>query len=101
MYTRYGLRGVVVAKFLPGLSTVVPPLAGMAGVKVSLFLLADGLGALLYGGCFIFLGYVFSNQIQQIAAALASIGGSALGPGDRAGGDLYRLQILAAATDSP
>ena len=79
MYTRYGLRGVVVAKFVPGLSTVAPPLAGMAGVKVSRFLLADGLGALLYGGCFIFLGYVFSNQIQQIAAALASIGGSALG----------------------
>jgi membrane protein DedA with SNARE-associated domain/rhodanese-related sulfurtransferase len=79
MYTRYGLRGVVVAKFLPGLSTVAPPLAGMAGVKVSHFLLADGLGALLYGGCFISLGYVFSGQIQQIAAALASIGGSALG----------------------
>src|ERR1035438_2003421 len=79
MYTRYGLRGVVVAKFLPGLSTVVPPLAGMAGVKVSHFLLADGLGALLYGGCFISLGYVFSGQIQQIAAALASIGGSAVG----------------------
>jgi membrane protein DedA with SNARE-associated domain/rhodanese-related sulfurtransferase len=79
MYTRYGLRGVVVAKFLPGLSTVVPPLAGMAGVKVSRFVLADGLGALLYGGCFILLGYVFSNQIEQIAAALASIGGSAVG----------------------
>ena len=66
-------------KIPPGLSTVVPPLAGMAGVKVSLFLLADGLGALLYGGCFILLGYVFSNQIEQIAAALASIGGSAVG----------------------
>ena len=78
MYTRYGLRGVVVAKFLPGLSTVAPPLAGMADVKVSHFLLADGLGALLYGGCFISLGYVFSNQIQQIATALASIGGSLL-----------------------
>jgi len=36
-------------------------------------------GALLYGGCFIFLGYIFSNQIQQIAAVLASIGWSALG----------------------
>jgi membrane protein DedA with SNARE-associated domain/rhodanese-related sulfurtransferase len=79
MYTRYGLRGVVVAKFLPGLSTVVPPLAGMAGVKVSRFLLADGLGSILFGGCFIFLGYIFSNQIEQIAAVLASIGGNALG----------------------
>ena len=31
VYTRYGLRGIVVAKFVPGLSTVAPPLAGMAG----------------------------------------------------------------------
>src|ERR1017187_6796431 len=27
VFTRYGLRGVLVAKFLPGLSTVAPPLA--------------------------------------------------------------------------
>ena len=33
---------------------------------------------MLYGGSFLFLGYLFSNQIQQIAAALSSIGGSLL-----------------------
>ena len=78
VYTRYGLRGVVVAKFVPGLSTVAPPLAGMSGVKLDRFLLADGLGSLLYGGGFIFLGYLFSNQIQRLTAALASMGGSVL-----------------------
>lgn len=56
VYTRYGLRGVVVAKFVPGLSTVAPPLAGMSGVNAGRFLFADGLGSLLYGGSFIFLG---------------------------------------------
>src|SRR5213592_1150758 len=59
VFTRYGLRGIVVAKFLPGLSTVAPPLAGMAGVPVGQFLLFDGLGALLYGGLLLCLGYVF------------------------------------------
>jgi len=78
LYTRYGLRGVVVAKFVPGLSTVAPPLAGMSGVKAGRFLLVDGVGSLLYGGCFILLGYLFSNQIQRIAAALAGIGGGAV-----------------------
>ena len=78
LYTRYGLRGVVLAKFVPGLSTVVPPLAGMSGVKTERFLLADGAGSLLYGGCFILLGYLFRNQIQRIAAALAGIGGNAV-----------------------
>ena len=78
LYTRYGLRGVVVSKFVPGLGTVAPPLAGMAGVKVGRFLLADGLASLLYGGCFLLLGNLFSNQLQKFAAALAGIGGGAL-----------------------
>ena len=48
----------------------------MAGVKFSRFLLADGLASVLYAGGFLFLGYLFSNQIQQIAATLAHVGGS-------------------------
>ena len=79
VFTRYGLRGLVVSKFVPGLNTVAPPLAGMAGVGIGRFLIADGLGSLLYGGGFICLGYVFSNQIQEIAAALARVGVGALG----------------------
>jgi membrane protein DedA with SNARE-associated domain/rhodanese-related sulfurtransferase len=78
VFTRYGLRGVVVSKFVPGLGTVAPPLAGMAGVKFSRFLLADGLASVLYGGGYLFLGYLFSNQIQQIATALAHLGGNLL-----------------------
>ena len=78
VFTRYGLRGVVVSKFVPGFGTVAPPLAAMAGVKFSRFLLADGLASVLYGGGFLFLGYLFSNQIQQIAAALAQFGGGFL-----------------------
>jgi membrane protein DedA with SNARE-associated domain len=53
-------------------------MAGMAGVKVGRFLLADGFGSLLYGGCFIYLGYFFSHHIQPIAAALDGVGGGAL-----------------------
>ena len=56
VFTRYGLRGVVVAKFVPGLGTVAPPLAGMAGVKVGRFLLADGLGFAALRGQFHFPG---------------------------------------------
>jgi len=78
VFTRYGLRGVVVAKFVPGMSTVAPPLAGMAGVPVGQFLLFDGFGALLYGSSLLCLGYLFSNQIEQIGAAIAHVGGGAL-----------------------
>jgi membrane protein DedA with SNARE-associated domain/rhodanese-related sulfurtransferase len=78
VFTRYGLRGIAIAKFLPGMSIVAPPLAGMSGISIARFLLADGIGSLLYGSAFLLLGFVFSKQIRQIAAALESIGGSAL-----------------------
>ena len=79
VFTRYGLRGLAVAKFVPGMSTVAPPLAGMSGVPVGRFLLADGFGALLYAITFLALGYLFSNQLERIGAAVSDIGGSALG----------------------
>src|SRR5215475_10131091 len=79
MFTRYGLRSLVVAKFLPGfLSTVAPPLAGMSKMKISRFLFFDAVGSLLYAVCFVCLGYGFTNQIQQVTDALATIGGRAL-----------------------
>jgi membrane protein DedA with SNARE-associated domain/rhodanese-related sulfurtransferase len=78
VFTKHGLRGVLVAKFVPGLSTVAPPLAGMSGISIGQFLFVDGLGSLLYGGCFILLGYFFSTQIEQIVEALAGVGASAL-----------------------
>jgi membrane protein DedA with SNARE-associated domain/rhodanese-related sulfurtransferase len=78
VFTKYGLRGVIVAKFLPGMSTIAPPLAGMSGMSAGRFLFVDGLGALLYGASLLGFGYFFSKQIDQIAAALGRIGGSAL-----------------------
>lgn len=78
MFTRYGLWGVLVAKFVPGLNTMAPPLAGMSGVKLRRFILADGFGALFYGSCILSAGFVFKNQIEEIAAMMANIGGSAL-----------------------
>ena len=78
VFTRYGMSGVVVAKFLPGMSTITPPLAGMSGISAGRFLLFDGLGSLIYCATFFLLGYFFSNQITQIGMAIAHIGGSAL-----------------------
>src|SRR5215472_7515434 len=78
VFTRYGLRGVLVAKFLPGMSTVAPPLAGMSGIGAGRFLFVDGVGALLYAGVLFGFGYFFNRQIDQIGAAIARIGGGAL-----------------------
>jgi membrane protein DedA with SNARE-associated domain/rhodanese-related sulfurtransferase len=79
VFTRYGMRGIFIAKFVPGLSTLAPPLAGSAGIKPSRFFFFDGLASLSYAAGFIFLGVLFSNQLEEILAALESLGGSAFG----------------------
>ncbi len=77
-FTRWGWRGIVVAKFVPGLSTMAPPVAGMSDISATRFVVVDGVGSILYGACFISLGYFFSAQIEQIEAAVARVGGTAL-----------------------
>jgi len=79
LFTRFGMRGIVAAKFVPGLSTLAPPLAGSSGVGAPRFLFFDALGSLLYGGSFILAGVLFSSQLEQILDALAGLGHSALG----------------------
>jgi rhodanese-related sulfurtransferase len=73
------MRGVVLAKFIPGLGTLAPPLAGNSGVSTPQFLFFDGLSSLLYAGCFILVGVLFSNQLEQAIDALASLGHGAIG----------------------
>src|SRR5204863_6715276 len=73
LFTRYGMRGVVGAKFIPGLSTLAPPLASSSGVSAPRFFFFDGLGSLLYAGSFIVVGAIFSRQLEQVIDALASL----------------------------
>jgi membrane protein DedA with SNARE-associated domain/rhodanese-related sulfurtransferase len=78
VFSRYGMRGLVVAKFVPGLSTLAPPLAGSSGVNLTRFLCFDGVGSLLYVGCFMLLGLLFGHQLNQIISAFAGLGSGAL-----------------------
>ena len=75
VFSKQGARSLLFAKFLPGLSTVAPPLAGIFHMRPRRFLLFDALGTLLWSGTFLVLGYIFSGQIERIAEHLASLGG--------------------------
>ncbi len=74
VFSKQGARSLLLAKFLPGLSTVAPPLAGIFHMRLRRFLIFDALGSLLWAGTFLGLGYVFSGQIERIAEHLASLG---------------------------
>lgn len=77
LFTRLGLGALLVAKFVPGLSTVAPPLAGASGMAVATFLLLDAGGSLLWAGGALALGALFSRQVSEVLAALESLGGGA------------------------
>lgn len=78
-FARHGARSLLVAKFIPGLNTAAPPLAGIFRMYLPRFLLFDGLGALLWAGTFAGLGYLFSRQIERVAAPALRLGPWLLG----------------------
>ncbi len=62
------------AKFIPGLSTAAPPLAGIFGMRLPRFLLFAAVGALLYAGTFAGIGYLFSAQLERMAGMALRLG---------------------------
>jgi membrane protein DedA with SNARE-associated domain len=67
-FARYGLFTLVIAKFVPGLDAVTPPLAGTSGTERVHFLIFDAVGAGLYSCAYAALGYVFSRDLDRAAA---------------------------------
>jgi len=79
LFYRHGGRSLLVAKFIPGLSTIAPPLAGVFRMGLLRFLLYDGLGACLWVGLFAGLGVLFSDQIEEVASYAMRLGTSLVG----------------------
>ncbi len=77
-FMRYRLRGLIAAKFVPGLSALVVPLAGSSGASAKRFILYDGFSSLLYSSAYLVLGAIFSRQLERVLHALAGLGHSAL-----------------------
>jgi membrane protein DedA with SNARE-associated domain len=75
IFSKQGARSLLLAKFIPGLSTVAPPLAGIFHMRSHMFLLYDGLGSLIWGLTILGTGYIFSSQIEHIAERAAALGG--------------------------
>src|ERR1041384_3039283 len=74
VFTKYGMRSLLVAKFIPGLNAVAAPLAGRSGASLARYLLFDTLGTLLWLTSMILVGYLFSDQLETIADYAARMG---------------------------
>ena len=73
-FARHGARSLLVAKFVPGLSTVAPPLAGIFRMQLRRFLVFNALGTALWAGTWVALGYAFSDQLASLAAEARRLG---------------------------
>jgi membrane protein DedA with SNARE-associated domain len=73
-FKRLGSRALLVGKFVPGLSTVMSPLAALSGMSQVRFLVFDTLGALAWIVSFAGLGYIFHNQLDDVADYLERMG---------------------------
>ncbi len=73
-FQNHGSRSLLLAKFIPGLNTAAPPMAGMTGMSLPRFLLFDSLGALLWAGGAALVGYVFSGELERMAFFFARLG---------------------------
>ena len=73
-FQRWRGQILLIAKFVPGLSTVAPPLVGAMRLRPWVFVLFDSIGSLLWIGLVVGLGYVFARQIDHVLLVLANAG---------------------------
>jgi len=74
LFERWGVRSLVVAKFIPGFGTLAVALAGNMRVPLALFLVTDLAGAVLYCGVGIGIGLYFHDAVDQIVSVLEELG---------------------------
>ncbi|MEO8597203.1 MAG: VTT domain-containing protein [Candidatus Solibacter sp.] len=65
-FQKYGVRSLLISKFVPGLNALAAPMAGSSGTSLARFLWFDALGALLWLLAYCGLGYAFSGEIERV-----------------------------------
>ncbi len=78
-FYKRGARTLMFARFIPGLASMAPPLAGSLNMRPARFWRYDIVGALLHVAAWLSVGYFFSHLIRRIMGALAVVGHVVLG----------------------
>lgn len=78
IFSRWGVKSLLVAKFIPGFNTIAPPLSGAMGIDRSTFLLFSAVAALLWAGTGLAIGALFHASIDTVLTVLSQMGTAAL-----------------------
>lgn len=74
LFQRLGPWSVIVAKFVPGLQMLAPPMSGLTGMRMWVFLTLNTIGTLLWAILFVGIGLYFSSELESMASQIASFG---------------------------
>jgi membrane protein DedA with SNARE-associated domain/rhodanese-related sulfurtransferase len=77
-FGRWGVRVLLVSKFIPGLSLVSVPLAGAMGVRLRSFIAHDGAGIAIWSAVGLSLGVIFAAQLEMFFAMMSQLGRQAI-----------------------
>lgn len=73
-FYKRGKLTLIFAKFVPGINTMAPPLAGSMRMRLGQFLRFDALGSMLYVGTYIALGYLGRDFLRTITRGVETAG---------------------------
>jgi membrane protein DedA with SNARE-associated domain/rhodanese-related sulfurtransferase len=65
-FFRRGRKLLVIAKFIPGINTLAPPLAGCMNMRLTQFVALDLAGSALYIGSYFAVGFAFSGALAAV-----------------------------------
>src|ERR1700691_3461407 len=65
---------LMIAKFVPGLATLAPPVAGQNGMDFGSFLFFDGIGATAWVGALLLAGRLFGDALKRDPSLLNWVG---------------------------
>jgi membrane protein DedA with SNARE-associated domain/rhodanese-related sulfurtransferase len=77
-FDRWGVNSLIVAKFVPGWSTIAPPLAGALAIGWLRFIALSTLAAMLWVGAGLLGGMIFQSQIERLLIQLDRYGSMAI-----------------------
>ena len=77
-FERWGVNSLVIAKFIPGLAIIAPPMAGAMRIGWPRFVLLSTAAGVLWVGFGLGAGILFNSQIERLLQALSRIGSIAV-----------------------
>ena len=73
-YERWGAPSLMVAKFIPGFAAIATSMAGVVRTRLASFVFFDAIGATLWAGAGVLVGWIFRDAVVDVLAVLEAAG---------------------------